>query len=286
MTLPPSAKLVNSDSPYVEIDHAAATAKIALQGAHIFSWTPRGHRELLYTSPTAQFRLGKAIRGGVPVCWPWFNAHPDDESLPSHGFARTSTFELVSGSEDADAVQLTFRLLSTDEMRKLYPHDFALELEISIGASLELRLKTTNVGDDDMPVGGALHSYLAVSDIEKVHLSGLDGIAYIDTVGAEKIERQKGDISINKEVDRIYIDTSDSVTLHDTTRTIQISKSGSSSTVIWNPWVEKAAALDDMPDDDFRNFVCVEAANARADTRQLCPDGIHVLAQTISIQSP
>ncbi|GAA5478077.1 putative glucose-6-phosphate 1-epimerase [Haloferula helveola] len=263
--------------PVYEIDHPTCTARVALHGAHVMEWQPKHVSDpVLYLSPEAVLREGKAIRGGIPVCWPWFNAHPTDPSLPSHGFARSTFWKTGEFSTDGDAVTLRF----TFEKGAWHA-----ELRLSLGEALEAELTTTNRGDQPVPVSGALHSYLRVGDISAIHIEGFDGCGYLDTVGAPAARRQDGPVRFDSEVDRIY-DTHGSSRLVDPTlhRTITVEKSGSPSTVVWNPWIEKAAALGDLPDEGYKDFVCIEAAIANDLAVRLAPGESHKFSTRIRVE--
>lgn len=282
-----SATYPNPDYPIIQIRHDLAEADIALHGAHVTSYRPVGEKEVLYLSPDALYEKGTAIRGGVPICWPWFNAHPDNAEMPAHGFARNRFWELTGASESNEGAVLTFSLPCNEQTKELHPYDFELTYKVAIGRKLELRLMTKNTSLTTMPVGGALHSYLAVHEISRACVEGLASVDYIDTVGSESMQRQQEELlKFDQEIDRIYFNTTAAVSLETGFHRLVVDKGGSDSTVVWNPWIEKAAAMRDLPDDGFRKFVCIEAANARADVRRLCPEGVHVLSQTISIQSP
>jgi glucose-6-phosphate 1-epimerase len=278
MNLSASVRLSDSDPSYpvFEIDHPTCTAKVALHGAHVMSWKPVDEDEVLYLSPDAVFREGKAIRGGIPVCWPWFNAHPTNAEMPSHGIARARFWELVEAGESGDAVVLKFGM--SDGI-------WCATLTVKAGAELEVILETRNPNEIPIVVSGALHSYFAISDIEQVRVVNLDGADYLDTVGAPTQRTQKGAIGFGGEVDSIY-DSSSSVLLVDdlSGRTILIEKSGSPSTVVWNPWAEKSAAMSDMPDDGYLKFCCVEAAIANDKAVIVMPGESHVLSTRISVE--
>ena len=243
-----------SGYPVLEIEHPLCSARVALHGAHVMSWSPAGEEEVLYLSPDAVLREGKAIRGGIPICWPWFNAHPKDPKLPSHGVARNQFWELESKSCDDDGVTLKLRLVSDD---------WKAVTTIRLGRSLEVSFESFNLGDQPLMVSGALHTYLRVGDVGEISIRGLEDADYLDTVGERVVRRQDGPIVIDREVDRIYASSS-SVRLEDPAmmRSITVEKNESPSTVVWNPWVEKAAALGDLPDEDYLKFVCIEAAIA------------------------
>ena len=262
--------------PVFEIDHPTCTARVALHGAHVMSWKPVDEEEVLYLSPEAVFREGKAIRGGIPVCWPWFNAHPADPDQPSHGLVRTRFWELLDAAEDASGVMLRFGIRVGI---------WNAEVTVKAGGELEVKLESKNISEVPILVSGALHPYLAVSDIARVRVVGLDGCGYLDTVGVPGMRKQKSDVLFGGEVDRMY-DSSSSLLLVDdlSGRTILIEKGGSPSTAVWNPWVEKAAALADLPDEGYRKFCCIEAAIANDRAEIVMPGGSHVLTTRISVE--
>ena len=278
MKLPPSVRLaeIAPGYPVFEIEHPSCTARVALHGAHVMSWKPTDEDEVLYLSPDAVFREGKAIRGGIPVCWPWFNAHPADPGMPSHGIARTRFWEFVEAEEDGEGVVLKLRMSEGI---------WNAELTVKAGGELEVILETRNPNEIPVLVSGALHPYLAVPGIGQVRVVGLDGCAYLDTTGEPATRMQKGDLAIAGEVDSIYDSSSSTLLVDDLAgRTLLIEKSGSPSTVVWNPWVEKAAALADLPDDGYRNFVCIEAAIANDRAEIVMPGGTHRLMTRISVE--
>jgi len=273
--------------PVFEIDHPAVTARISRHGAHLMEWTPAGQAAGLYLSPESLYQTGKAIRGGIPVCWPWFGPSRVDPTLPAHGFARTRAWEPGEFTEHETGVRLIFTLQDSEDTRRLWPHPFHLELTMELGASLQVSLRMSNPGDTPFTVTGALHTYLAIGDIHQTQISGLDGVSYLDTVGPEAGRTQAGGVIFDGEVDRIY-HTAVPITLHDAAqdRNFIITGTGSQSSVVWNPWTDKARALTDLPDADFACFVCVETANAREDAITIPPGGHHVLATGIRLQPP
>lgn len=272
--------------PVFEIDHPAARARVALHGAHLMEWIPTGHEPVIYLSPDAVLREGKAIRGGVPVCWPWFGPHPTDPALPAHGFARSRFWELTDQSETAEAARLTFLLTDDKTTRVLWPHAFHLELEMILGAELQLHLRMVNTGSTPFDLTAALHSYLAVGGIRQTTVTGLTGADYRDVATQPAtIRHQEGDIHFDQETDRDYHSDADVEVRDDAMgRTLIIGKTGSHCTVVWNPWIEKAIALTDLPDDHYQNFVCVETANAWKDIITLAPGASHTLATTVKVR--
>lgn len=276
MNLPPSVRLSGSGYPVFEIDHPTCKARVALHGAHVTGWRPAGEEEVLYLSPDAVYKEGKAIRGGIPVCWPWFNAHPADPEQPSHGLVRARFWELLDAAEDPSGVTLRFGIRAGI---------WNAEITVKAGEELEVTLESKNVSEVPIVVSGALHTYLGVSDISQVRIVNLDGCAYLDTVGGPEMRKQKGDVTFDREVDRIYESSSGTLIVDDLSgRTILIEKSGSPSTVVWNPWAEKAAAMGDMPDDGYRKFCCIEAAIANDRAVVVMPGSSHVLSTRISVE--
>lgn len=285
IALPPSVRCTElaPNYPVFEIQHPAATARVALHGAQLLEWTPAGQKPVIYLSPQAVYHEGKAIRGGIPICWPWFGIN-EDPKLPQHGFVRSRFWELVEASEDKAGVRLRFAMQDDAETRRLWPHAFRVEVEMLIGAELHVALKMENAGDASFTITGALHSYFTVGDILQATVEGLDGTEYLDTVGPKTVRQQAGDIVFDREVDRNY-HASGEVRVKDEAwqRIISIQRTGSQTAVVWNPWIEKAATLVDLPDEDYQRFVCVEAANAWKDAVVVAPGATHELTTTIRV---
>ena len=169
--------------PVLTIKHPKCSARVALHGAHVMSWCPAGAEEVIYLSPDAVYRQGKAIRGGIPLCWPWFNAHPSAPDLPSHGLVRNQFWELESTDVTDDGVVAKLRRNSAD---------WSAVATISMGSSLEVALESTNLGDQEMMISGALHSYFSVGDVREITIKGLEDADYLDTVGKDTNRRQTG----------------------------------------------------------------------------------------------
>ncbi|MDD2651947.1 MAG: D-hexose-6-phosphate mutarotase [Sulfurimonas sp.] len=265
---------------YIEVKNSAAEAKVALQGAHLFHYVKAGEEPILWLSETSDFELGKAIRGGVPLCWPWFGFN-EDKSLPQHGFARVMMWEFVGGDEvDARTTVLTFRLTNDEKTVQIWHYKFLLELKITISDKLTLELKTTNTDDKSFKISQALHTYFSVSHISEVAIKGLDKKPYLDAL-TWKNELQEGDISFHQEVDRVYQNVDGEIVLSDKKREIYIKNSGSSSVVVWNPWIEKTLRMSAMKPNAYESMVCIESANAFDDARVLKPHEVHVLGAVI-----
>jgi len=269
-----------------DVSHAAATASIALQGAHLMHWAPSGMAPVVWLSPQARLAPGTPIRGGVPVCWPWFGPHAGGSSFPSHGFARTASWELAQADPAPQALQLLFRLVPDPAVRPWWPHATALELRMVIGARLEMELVTRNQGDGPVAVSQALHTYFGVGDVRRVRIEGLDGCPYIDKVDGGRRGMQHGALTIRGETDRIYLDAVADCVIDDPVlaRRIRVEKRGSRSTVVWNPWADKAAAMGDLGENGYLHMVCVESGNVADDTVILAPGSAHRLWTGCSVE--
>jgi glucose-6-phosphate 1-epimerase len=278
MNLPQSVQLAVADPSYpiFEINHPTCVARVALHGAHVMSWRPVEEEEVLYLSPVAVLKEGKAIRGGVPICWPWFNAHPTHPEALSHGIARTRFWNFVDASESDEGVEMKFEM--TEGI-------WSAAVTLKLGEALEVILETRNPNEIPIVVSGALHPYFAVSDIEQVRIVNLDGAEYLETTGEITRRKQKGVLTFKGEVDSIY-DSSNNLLLVDdlSGRTLLIEKSGSPYTVVWNPWAGKSAALNDLPDDGYQKFCCIEAAIANDKAVIVMPGTSSILSMRISVE--
>lgn len=257
----------NSGLIVAKISNPQATASLCLQGAHLMTWQPMDQTvPVVWLSRDAKLVAGKSIRGGAPVCWPWFGAHTTESGFPGHGYARTVPWEMVeSGSEPNGATRLTLRLSENEQTRAQWPHHSRLELTVTVGKVLRMNMVTENTGTSDFEIGEALHTYLQIGDIGAVRVSGLEDCEYWDKVGGSTLRKQNGAIHFTGETDRVYINTGKECIVEDgqLKRRIRISKSGSQSTVVWTPWTEKASKMGDMGQPDgWREMVCVESVNA------------------------
>lgn len=272
--------------PFIHIHNAHAQARISLYGGQVLSFQPHAHTDLLFLSEQALYQNGKAIRGGVPVCWPWFGPDPQALGRPNHGFARTRLWSLLAtGHTPTGAARITLGLTDAPDTRALWPHAFELTLDITVGTTLELGLTTRNTGTAPFDITQALHTYLAVSDSAQATVHGLDGCSYIDNAtGAHgALRQQAGSVRFEAEVDRIYTGAPAELALVDSAgaRTLHLSSAGSQTAVVWNPGATVAARLADLPSGGERHFVCVETANAANDVITVPPGGEHRLSVTI-----
>lgn len=251
------------DLPRIVIANALGSAEIFLDGGHVARFQPAGERPVLWMSEASNYIQGKAIRGGVPVCFPWFGPHPTDSTLGAHGFARFRRWTLERTAELADGrsqVELSF---TTDAAtRKVWPHDARLSLLVTVGRTLELVFTVTNTGTAPFICAEAFHTYFTVADIKRTEVTGLEGVRYLDKVDPG-VRHQQGPVTFAGECDRVYEHTGEAVIVDRVwNRTISIAKRGSASTVVWNPWIAKAAKMVDYGNDEWTGMVCVETANA------------------------
>jgi glucose-6-phosphate 1-epimerase len=253
------------------------------------SYKPEGKTDLLWMSKFSCFEEGKPIRGGIPVCWPWFGAHPSDPKMPSHGFARISHWNVKSVSGGNGFTELRLSLTDKDPSDERFrTRPFDLELSVRCGKKLEIELSTANSGKVDFKLTEALHSYFSVSDIKKVSISGLSGAEYVETAGGIGENRiQSGSVLFSSEVDRLYFGSVCDCVISDPGlgREIRISKEGSRTTVVWNPWIAKSAKMPDFGDSEYPEMVCVETANAAADSVTTAPGKIHRMKTVISSEN-
>jgi glucose-6-phosphate 1-epimerase len=270
------------------LEAAGSVAVVALQGAQVLSWRCAGHTEnSLWLSPVAKLGTGKAVRGGVPVCWPWFGPHPAGAKKPAHGFVRAAVWR-VTGSAAADGrarLVLSFAAGGIDPA--LWPSRAQAEIEITLTDKLTIALSTDNLSAQPFALTQALHTYLAVGDIADVSVAGLEGRTYIDQLDANVRRVQTDTIQFSGEVDRIYQSSPDDVIVTDRSlgREIRVSKSGSQSTVVWNPWIDKAQRLGDLGVEGHKHLLCIETANAGDDVVTLAPRARHRLVTELSVRS-
>lgn len=270
-----------------DIANDYANASVALQGGHIMSFQPLGQEPVIWLSPLAKLAPGKSIRGGVPVCWPWFGPHAADAALPGHGHARTMPWDVLEATTLVDgSTHLRLGLIESDATRAIWPHATPVEVLISVGSELRVELLTRNDSRETVQLGEALHTYFHISDIDNLAIQGLDGCAYLDKVDGFAQKTQYGAVTITGEVDRVYIDTESDCLLEDRglKRAIRVAKHGSRSTVVWNPGIEKAEKMGDFGPDGHRGMVCVESANALGNAVTLVPGAEHRLVAVYSVE--
>lgn len=267
--------------PLIELNNSQASAIISLQGSHVLSWKPNKQADVIWLSKDATFKEGKSVRGGIPICWPWFGAHESNNLFPAHGFARTVLWHVAEVDNiSSDKTQITFRLSTAqldESVKKMWPQDTVAEYKITISDTLNIELTTFNNSKEDITIGQALHTYFNIEDIIDTTIYGLEGKTYLDKPDNFNSKIQNGPIIINNEVDRVYLDTSDDLTIDNKRRKIIIKKQGSHSTIVWNPWAEVANKMGDLGVNGYQKMLCVESANAANDVVTIQPDNSYTL---------
>lgn len=274
--------------PFIKIDNEKASAVVSIYAGQILSFQPANDsHNLMFLSEAAYYQAGKAIKGGVPICWPWFGPDPEGRGRPTHGFARNRFWSVAGTGITADGdTTVTLGLTDTPETRAIWPHSFKLSLKITIGESLNLELITHNTDTQPFFITQALHAYFKVGHITQVSVLGLGGLEYVDKADHAALKLQTGAVTIDAEVDRIYRKAPNELVIDDITldHRIRITSTGSNTAVVWNPWAEISAEMGDLKDDDYEHFLCVETANADVDGVQVAPDSEFRLAANYSIE--
>ena len=290
--IPQALRFEKTDSGLIraQIMARSCSATVYLQGAHLTHWQPTGAQPVLFTSQRSRYAVGEAIRGGVPVIFPWFGAYRGAKrpgvDYPKHGFARTIEWELRSAREHEGAIELVFHLGPSDLSREVGYDSFSLDYTMRLGESLQMELAVQNNGSEPLSFEEALHSYFAVSDIQRTAVDGLAGAQYLDNTDGLAMKRQAEPVlHIAGSTDSIYTGTGATCTLRDEAgmRAIHIAKEGSQTTVVWNPWKELTATLPDLAPDDWQRYLCVETANAWADAVVLAPGARHTMRAVITL---
>ena len=289
--LPRSVRSVEGPGglPRLDIVTPAASARAYLHGAHLSHWQPsQAKAPVLWMSEHSLWQDGKPIRGGVPICFPWFGPHRSESSAPAHGFARLVDWTLAGVVErDDTSVAVTFALEGA-RLSEAWPFRFRAEYEVAVGSTLTMSLAVENRDDTEFTFEEALHTYFAVSSIADVAISGLERTPYLDKVGG-LIERTQDDppIRFSGETDRVYLETTAACSIDDPGlhRRIIVSKDNSRSTVVWNPWIAKARAMADFGDEEWRRMVCVETANVGAAGVRLAPGERHRMTVSLAVES-
>ena len=289
--LPPTLSLDQGEGglPRLIVANPLARAEIYLHGAHVTAWQPAGHQAVLWMSRRSSWSPAKPIRGGVPICFPWFGPHATDTAAPGHGFARLQDWTLADARDDEHgATHLAFQLTPPVPAPASWPHACAATYHVIVGSSLVLALEVENTGRAAFSFEEALHTYFAVQDVRAIEISGLAGTDYIDKVGGISNRNQGPEpIRFTAETDRIYLNTQGACTIDDpgACRRIVVRKSRSNATVVWNPWVDKARAMPDFGDDEWPEMVCVEPGNVNVHAVPLAPGARHTMTATIDVEA-
>ena len=263
--------------PFIEVNHAKATAVISLYSGQVLSFQPKSEaKDVMFLSEKAYYQPGKAIKGGIPICWPWFGADPEGLGRAAHGFVRNRMWNMVRSLTTAEGdSQVVLGLSDTPETQAIWPHAFELTLVVTIGESLTVELITRNQGDAPFTLTQALHTYFQVGDIHQVQVLGLDGVSFLDKTEKGVEKTQVGAVTITQEVDRVYTQvTAAELVIADPVcdRRICITAQGSKTAIVWNPWVDIAAGMADLDDADYQRLICVETANAADEVVTIEPD--------------
>lgn len=270
-------------SPARVVDSDTCTGRVLDEGALVLGWSPAGRKPVLFAHPYVPVRAGTPPHAGIPVCWPWFGAGRDGGMTPSHGFARSATWTFLGEEVEDGATVLRHRLTSDEVSDPAWPHAYRLDLVARFGSALEIVLETTNTGGEPFVVEEALHAYLAVGDVRRVALGGLDGAAFHDKVTGED-RTQDGDVVLTGETDRVYRSTADVVVSDPVLgRRLTVVTEGAANRVVWNPGPSKGPGIADIGD-QWPRFVCVEAANVLDDVVTVAPGETRSMTYRLTVE--
>ena len=278
---------LENDLIFITVSNKFADADICLYGAHITSFKPHNTIDILWMSPESNFKQGSPIRGGIPVCFPWFGPHKIDSDKPMHGFGRLIYWNVTEVTSQYNGETLVrLQLYSNEKTKAFWNHDFCAEMIITVGKSLTATLKVTNTSSDQLEYTSALHSYFNLSSIENIKIEGLQNTKYKDQLESDDFIQESTKFEIQKAETRHYYNTEADCVIEDPVfaRKIGVAKSGSKITTVWNPWEETCSKIDDMPDDAYYTFVCVETVNAFDDVIKLAPGEIHETSTIIGLK--
>jgi len=285
--IPDVARVCEGDGGLAQVDITSPLAhgRMYAHGAHVTSWRPAGSEEVLFLSTKSRWEEGQAIRGGIPICFPWFRGKADDPHAPAHGFVRTRSWQLGSIVETSAGVAVTILTESDEQTRRYWPAEFRLVHRATFGSELTLELVCTNTGGTPLRFEEALHTYNRVADVGTVRLQGLDGTRFLDNTDSNKEKTQLGDVTIACQTDNAFISTQNAVDLLDPKmgRRIRLRKANSSTTVVWNPWQEGASRLRDLGEGEWTQFLCVEASNIIGGAVTLAPGQQHRMSAVLSV---
>lgn len=289
-SLPDSVRLEAGPGglPVLRVTAAGGSATVHLHGAQVTDWHPTGHGPRLWLSSASRYTADAAIRGGVPICFPWFGAHPTNPTAPAHGFARVTAWDLVSAQDDGSEVTLVLRLTerSLPSLPMAWPHRFVATYTVAVGARLGLSLEVVNQDDISITFEEALHTYLRVGDVRRAEVTGLERTAYLDKVaGSVRVPGEPGPVRLTRQTDRIYLDTTAATTVRESSSDapVTVTKAGSRSTVVWNPWAELADRMSDVGPGEWTTMLCVETANVGPAAVRLEPGQRHVMSAVLEV---
>lgn len=266
----------------VRIIHNKASAGIALHGGHVVSFKPEGQDDLIWMSEQAKFDGKTALRGGIPICWPWFGRL----AAPAHGFARTSQWTLIEHRESDNGVIVELGLMASEETLSVWPYLFSARLLVEVSEELTVTLDIQNTDQAPWTFSGALHSYLNLGDITQAQTTGM-GSQYIDSLKGGEVFQGDDVLRLTGTIDRVYTQPQAKIIVQDPVldRSIVIENQGHNSAVIWNPWAEGAQSMGDIADNGYTTFLCVESTLHAATLEQgktLQPGETYQLVTTLS----
>jgi len=287
LEIPAAASVVEGNGGLQKVCIASpqGVGEMYLHGAHITSWKPAGRDETLFLSSQSRWESGHAIRGGIPICFPWFGGKADDPKAPAHGFVRTMPWQLESIAQTEDGITVSMSIESDEDTRRWWPAEFRLAYRVTFASDLKLELAVTNTGKKSLRFEEALHAYHRVGNILNTRVGGLHAVDYIDKTDLNRRKFQRGEIAINSETDRVYLNTKDAVELEDPVlrRRTRIAKENSYTTVVWNPWVQKAQSLSDFADDEWIQMICIETSNVSDFAVDLVPGQQHKMKALVRV---
>ena len=267
------------------ITSPGAAGEMYLHGAHVTSWKPAGREEVFFLSSKSRWEHERAIRGGIPICFPWFGGKADDPNAPAHGFVRTKAWQLESIAQAGDAVTVSMFTESDEDTKRWWPADFRLVYRVTFASELRLELVVTNTGKTSLRFEEALHAYHRVGNVLKTRLGGLSTVQYIDKTDSNRKKTQHGETAIVSETDRVYLDTTNAIEMEDPVvrRRTLVTKENSRTTVVWNPWVQKAHSLTDFADDEWMQMICIETSNVSDFAVDLPPGRQHTMKALVRV---
>jgi glucose-6-phosphate 1-epimerase len=265
--------------PMLVVDNALGRAVIALHGAHLMAFKAKGQREMLWISPKTVLAAGTPIRGGIPLCLPWFGPGPDGKAM--HGFARTMNWTVVGAEQlDCGATRLVLGLDGDATVSALWPHAFAFRLEVTVGSELKLKMTVRNRGNEAAPLAFAFHTYFAVPDVAQAGVTGLEGTTYIDKMDNFARKTQQGAVKIDAVTDRIYLDVPARQTLTSAAGRFAID-SDAACAVVWNAW-SNDKNIADLGEGNHVGYLCVERCDVADRAITLTPGGEYRMTMTLS----
>lgn len=279
-----TTKMHENGLEYIDINTQHCQARIFKQGAQIDFFKPRDQAPLLWCSSANDYQVGTAIRGGIPICWPWFGQHRNTH-WPQHGFARTQMWQLSEVNINNTEVDLLFTLTLNESTQSYWPYQTQLSARFRLSEQLSVSLINTNLDSQTVNITQALHSYFPIGDIHHLSASGFHQAQYIE-FDQGPFEQVTDDIHFTQETDRVYSQLGAQQLLHTPNGIIEVTRHNSQSAILWNPWTDKSKRLSRFKDDDYLSMICLEAANVLDDNITLAPNETHTLTTTIRWQQP